>query len=148
MNNMGAMNRKQIMAFAMLVLADFHGWQIRWTTASPSICIRDRKIIFIEERWINKYPWEVKEVILHEVAHISTLNDYVHGVEFYKEYIRLLNRHMLNSKDLQLNEVLKKSLIELQVFYNNLGPKQKLAWKDSQLVEILREGKQIIAKAE
>ena len=89
---MGAATRRGIERFAEKVLKDFPGWNMQWTTAG-SICIKERKIIFIDERFIGKYPWQAKEMVLHECAHINT-RDKVHGGEFYIEYIKLLKRSM------------------------------------------------------
>lgn len=93
MNNMGAATRQEIEKFAEKALKNFPGWEMQWTTAG-SICIRERKIIFIDERFIGKYPWEAKERVLHECSHINT-EDRVHGEEFYREYIKLLKKFML-----------------------------------------------------
>ena len=94
-HNMGAITKKEIQDFAKLVLEDFPGWQMKWSDASPSICIKDSKTIWIEKRYILKYPWEAKENVLHEAAHINTWPlDCVHGKVFYREYIRLLQIHM------------------------------------------------------
>ncbi len=94
-NNMGAITKEEIEEFAKRVLGLYglKDWKMEWTTASPSICMKDRKIIFIEERYIGKYPWDAKENILHEIAHIFT-DDMVHGMRFYIYYIRLLNIFM------------------------------------------------------
>ena len=92
MNNMGAVTKKEVERFGQKVIRDFPGWNMQWTTAG-SICIRERKIIFIDRRFIGKYPWEAKEMVLHECSHINT-KDKLHGEEFYKEYIRLLRKFM------------------------------------------------------
>jgi len=94
-HNMGAITRKEIEEFAELVLEDFLGWRFSWSAASPSICDKEQEIIWIAKRYIGRYPWEAKENVLHETAHINTWpSDSFHGEEFYREYIRLLQIHM------------------------------------------------------
>ena len=106
--NNGAITKEEIEEFAKYVLGHLiyialglrkdmvftylENWKMKWTTASPSICMKDRKIIFIEERYIGKYPWVAKENILHEIAHVFTDG---HGTEFYRVYIKLLSDFML-----------------------------------------------------
>ena len=96
----------------------------------------------------TKGPWEQSKgnpTRIFDEKHTIVIADCYEDKN--NEQVSKANARLIASTP-ELLEVLKKSLTELQVFYNNLGPKQKLAWKDSQLVEILREGKQIIAKAE
>jgi len=94
-NNMGAITQAEIEKFAALVIRELNldGWRMEWTRASPSICEKNRQIIFIDKTWIGRYPWEAKEVVLHEVAHIFT-DDKFHGLGFYREYIELLEKFM------------------------------------------------------
>lgn len=93
-NNMGAIAQAEIEKFAVHVIRelDLDGWRMMWTTAGD-ICMKDRHIIFIDKRWVGKYPWQAKEVVLHEVAHIFT-DDKQHGLGFYREYIELLEKFM------------------------------------------------------
>ena len=91
--NMGAVTKSEVEEFALAVLIDYPEWQFEWTPAAPSICIRERKRVLIHTGWVGRYPWEAKNEVLHEVAHINTTG---HGAEFYQEFIRLLTKHMLD----------------------------------------------------
>jgi len=93
-NNMGCMSQAEIEKFAAQVIRELNldGWQMEWT-GGGSMCEKSRHIIFIDKRWINKYPWQAKENVLHEIAHIFT-EDKLHGLGFYREYIDLLERFM------------------------------------------------------
>jgi len=96
-NNMGCMCKKSIEEFARMVLEtlslDEKGYQMKWTTASPSILIE--KTIFICEKLIDKYPWEAKQEVLHEVAHIYTHpTDNTHGELFHEVYADLIKRFL------------------------------------------------------
>lgn len=60
MNNIGCMSQKQIMMFAKNVLrGEFPGWRMKWTRGG-GICIRKSKIIYIDDSYIDKYPWVAK----------------------------------------------------------------------------------------
>lgn len=92
---MGAVTKQEIEDFAFAVLyREFPDYKMKWTRGG-GICIRKSKIIYIDKRFIGKYPWVAKEHILHECAHIKTVDDMVHGEDFYKEYIRLLKLFMI-----------------------------------------------------
>ena len=92
---MGSMAKEDAERFARMVLdcEKYSGWGMQWGCA-PSICLRDRKLIIIREKIIGWYPWQVKEEILHEIAHIPTIEDKGHGTIFYEEYVRLLKKYM------------------------------------------------------
>ena len=70
-----------------------------WTfklSAIPSLCDVYEKRINIREGIIGRPLWEVKEEVLHEVAHIFTQQDSNnHSKIFYEEYIRLLNKYII-----------------------------------------------------
>ena len=95
-NNMGAVSQSEVEKFAAQVLRelDLDGWRMEWTRAGD-LCEKTRHIVFIDKRWIGRYPWQAKEAVLHEAAHIFT-DDKFHAVGFYKEYIDLLERFMTN----------------------------------------------------
>jgi len=95
MNNMGSMSQSEIEKFVAQVIRELglDGWWMEWTRASPSICEKNRHIVFIDKKWIGRYPWEAKEIVLHEIAHIFT-EDKMHGLSFYREYIDLLEKFM------------------------------------------------------
>lgn len=95
MSNMGCMTKKQIQLFAAEVLKEFPGWTMEFSIAAPDFCARESKVIYIYRDCINAYPWQAKERVLHEAAHIETEEDCFHSGLFYREYIRLLFRHML-----------------------------------------------------
>jgi len=95
LDNMGAITRKEMEDFAKLVLKDFLGWKMKWSTCG-GICIHKTKTIHIDERYIGVVVWEAKEHILHESAHIKTYPKDLHGRYFYKEYVRLLKKFMVD----------------------------------------------------
>ena len=88
-NNMGCITQEQCEAFAHKVLdAEFPTNVFAWTDAG-SILIG--QTVYLDRRWIGKYPWEAKERILHEIAHIRTWpEDDTHGELFHREYARLV----------------------------------------------------------
>lgn len=95
MNNMGAITRVKAKIFASHVLEALHlDWEMKWTKCDGGICLKKSREILIPERMIGQYPWVAKEYVLHEAAHIFT-DDNGHGEEFYKSYIALLRRFML-----------------------------------------------------
>ena len=94
-SNMGAVSQAEVEKFAVYVIRELNldGWRMEWTRAGD-LCEKNRHIIFIDKRWIGKYPWQAKEDVLHEVTHIFT-EDKGHGSDFYREYIALLNRFLV-----------------------------------------------------
>lgn len=97
-NNMGSMNKQQIEEFASYVLSELKlsDYKMEWTTAGDILIGRT---IYIDERHIDAYPWEAKQIVLHEIAHIHTWpEDMKHGELFFGEYIRLLNRFITRTE--------------------------------------------------
>ena len=95
LGNMGAITKKEVEAFATYVLGELYlDWKMKWTIAQPGICLKKSQQILIPKNIIGQYPWDAKEYILHETAHIFT-DDNQHGEEFYKSYIALLRRFMI-----------------------------------------------------
>lgn len=94
-NNMGAITKKEIERFASGVIKELklEGWKMKWTTAGD-ICIRDSKIIYIDKSAIHKYPWDAKQRVLHELAHIFTMNKF-HGPAYFGKYVKLLKRFLV-----------------------------------------------------
>ncbi len=100
MGNMGIITRTDLKAFALDVFRKEHlaDWRIEWTT-DGSCCLKEQKIILVRVhttrfRLYPGYPWQAKEIVLHEIAHIFTSDD-VHGADFYREYINLLQKYMV-----------------------------------------------------
>lgn len=94
---MGAITREEAETFAADVLEELElDWKMKWTKCDGGICLKDCQEILIPERMIGQYPWQTKEYVLHETAHIFT-DDNQHGEEFYKLYVVLLVRFMLSS---------------------------------------------------
>ncbi len=92
---MGAITKEEVEAFGTHVLESLcPHWVVKWTKCDGGICLKKSREILIPERMIGQYPWVAKEYALHEIAHIFT-NDNGHGEEFYKSYIALLRRFML-----------------------------------------------------
>ena len=94
-NNMGSITQSEIEKFAAHVLRNLplDGWRMEWTR-SGSWCNRKGRIIYIDKTFIGKYPWQAKDGVLHEVAHIFSPEDRFHGCSFYKQYILLLHKFM------------------------------------------------------
>lgn len=97
---MGNITRRELQTFVSHVFEklDLNGWRIEWTKGY-SICIRERKLILIQVhnirfRLYRGYPWQAKEAVLHEIAHIFT-SDKFHSEAFYIEYIKLLTKFMV-----------------------------------------------------
>ncbi len=96
LNNMGAATREETTGFAVHVLEEVcPDWTMKWTKCDGGICLKRSLEILIPERMIGQYPWIAKEYVLHETAHIFT-DDNQHGVEFYREYVALLDRFMVD----------------------------------------------------
>ncbi|MBA7677813.1 hypothetical protein ES703_86077 [subsurface metagenome] len=98
MNNMGAITREEVEAFAARVLKKLRlDWKMKWTTAQPGICLKKSQEILIPKSMIGQYTWMAREYVLHETAHIFT-DDKQHGEEFYKSYVVLLRRFMVKGE--------------------------------------------------
>ncbi|MCK5021512.1 MAG: hypothetical protein KAS32_31155 [Candidatus Peribacteraceae bacterium] len=101
-HNMGSCKTDCIEEFIAIVKEQegMQDWTFQMGVA-PSICITKEKLIIIKERIVGRYPWEVKEEVLHEVAHATTheeakgIGEMGHCPMFYKEYIRLLQKYMV-----------------------------------------------------
>lgn len=105
MNNMGNISRRELQTFASHVFEklDLEGWRMEWTQR-VSICIRETKLILIQVpnirfRIYPGYPWQAKEAVLHEIAHIFT-PDKSHSEGFYIEYIKLLICFMVGEPEI------------------------------------------------
>ena len=94
-NNMGAISQSEIEKFTTHVLRNLSldGWWMEWTR-SGSWCNRKGQIIYIDKTFIGKYPWQAKEGVLHEIAHIFSPRDRFHSRPFYEQYISLLTKFM------------------------------------------------------
>ena len=97
LDNMGNMSKEAAEGFAAYV---FQGenlqdeWKMEWCKGGPSICLNGT--IHIRDKVLRHcYPWQIKEEILHEIAHIRAPKDF-HWVEFYREYVRLLQKYMVD----------------------------------------------------
>ncbi|KKL98737.1 hypothetical protein LCGC14_1821380 [marine sediment metagenome] len=99
-NNMGCMGESEIEDFAETVLRKCgYVHAMKWTTAGD-ILIGDT--IYIDESHINEYPWQVKQVVLHEIAHIDTWpQDDRHGELFHKRYAELVLRFLGAKSDVK-----------------------------------------------
>jgi len=93
---MGAISQAEVEKFAAYVIRTLglDGWRMEWTRAQPGICLKKSQEILIPKSMIGQYPWQAKEYVLHETAHIFT-NDKMHGCDFFREYIALLNKFMV-----------------------------------------------------
>jgi len=53
--------------------------------------------LHMDEEMLRTCPWQIKETILHELAHHltnDTRDNMHHGLRFYKNYVELLSRFM------------------------------------------------------
>ncbi len=93
-NNSGNMSKQEALEFFNRVVSDLEllDFTMEFTPCSPSIC-QDNKILFCEKH-LNAYPWQIKEEILHELAHHYSRGVTGHSERFYEAYIRLLNKYV------------------------------------------------------
>ena len=93
--NMGAVTKAEVEDFAHHALAVAAPTAVmEWTPASPSICLGNK--ILIREDLVGQYPWQAKEEVLHEMAHLNGLSG--HGMAFYEVYIALLKQFMVGQE--------------------------------------------------
>ena len=84
---MGNITREEVEKFWLQVannvpfLANFQ-WGTGW-------CNRETRTCFIHEDVIGGYPYEAKQYVLHEVAHLDNEDD-VHGEIFHKRFAELI----------------------------------------------------------
>lgn len=111
--NMGPASREEIEAYAAYVLEalGLEGLDMRWTTGG-SVWIRPH--VYIDESYIGRVRWIVKEMVLHEIAHIGTWPaDDRHGRVFYNRYGALLTRFMCQERARSIPEQPTPELREL-----------------------------------
>lgn len=97
-DNIGAASKEEIEAYAAYVLEalGYDRFDMCWTTAG-SAWIRPH--VYIDEKYIGAIRWLAKEMVLHEITHISTHPaDRVHGRIFYNRYVTLLSRFMCQER--------------------------------------------------
>ena len=70
---------------------DYHGWKLEWykDTSSEGYCWLNRKVINIGPENEN-----VKQLILHEIAHHVQTEDPNHGRQFVRVHLALVRRWM------------------------------------------------------
>ena len=95
-NNMGNISKAEVIDFFTRVTDDL-GVVIafEFTPTAPSIYLEKTPKILFCENDLNGYKWQVKERVLHEIAHHFETGKRQHGTNFYKQYILLLNRFMV-----------------------------------------------------
>jgi len=106
---MGPAIKSEVETFAQEVFEreQLCGWQVAWTKCNAGLCQRKVKTILLPERIIGIYKWEAKEYVLHEVAHIRTEADNMHGTEFFAEFARLVQRFMAKEGRDKYEQVLR-----------------------------------------
>ena len=106
-NNIGCMSKSEIEDFTTMVLRECnYPHQMEWTTAGDILI---GKIIYIDKRHINEYPYMVKERVLHEVAHIDAHpQDDRHGEIFHARLVELINKFMANCSVIPIAKALKE----------------------------------------
>lgn len=67
---------------------------LEFTPTSPSIYLEKTPKILFCERDLNGYKWQVKERILHEIAHHFEVGKRRHGANFYKAYVELVSKYL------------------------------------------------------
>jgi len=81
---------------SILKAEGFKDWRAEWSKASPSICLRKGKRILLRHNITDQYEWQMQEEVIHEIAHIRTEGDKMHGRMFYREYVMLLTRYIVD----------------------------------------------------
>lgn len=61
------------------------GWRVKKITSGGTLCVHDRKEIWIDEEHIDSLPW-----VLHEVAHIKHPE---HSTEWADHYTALMDKY-------------------------------------------------------
>lgn len=93
--NSGNITLVQTIAFCRKVL-DTEGHKnikVEISDAEPSICLNNK--ILLRKGIISGYRWQALEEVLHEIAHVDTLNDdKVHGTVFYEKYAYLIKKYL------------------------------------------------------
>ena len=90
------MNKVDLLAFFRTIDTDV---ELEFTTASPSIYMGGK--IYFCERDLDSVDWDVKEKLLHEIAHHYTDCQPPHSKPFYVEYIKLLNKYMVGEPQIE-----------------------------------------------
>lgn len=98
-SGMGNMSKPELEEFFASVVKDLGiVLALEFTPTAPSIYLEKTPKILFCENDLNGYKWQVKERILHEIAHHFEVRKRQHGANFYKEYARLLNRYMVEQE--------------------------------------------------
>jgi len=91
------MTKEEATTLAHSLLATSHNveWAVKWSKAAPSECWHRSKTLMLWEGELDKPWWYVKEVVIHEIAHIDQdPNEYKdcsgHGPAFFTRYGQLL----------------------------------------------------------
>ncbi len=96
-SNMGNMSKSELISFFTFVTDDLGvALSLEFTPTSPSIYL-DGKVLFCEQD-LDGYKWQVKERILHEIAHHFEVGRRRHGANFYKVYVELVSKYMAKSQ--------------------------------------------------
>ena len=95
--NMGNMSKAEVIDFFANITDDLDVvLSLEFTPTSPSIYLGSK--IMFSEKDLNGYKWQVKERLLHEIAHHYERGQRNHGSNFYREYIKLLNKFMVEGE--------------------------------------------------
>ena len=94
-NNMGNMSEKEAAVFFVAVVDDLGiDIALEFTPTAPSIYLEKEPRILFCTNDLSGYKWQVKERILHEIAHHFETGKRSHGPNFYKPYISLLGKYL------------------------------------------------------
>jgi len=94
-NNMGNMSKAEVIDFFTYVTDDLGVVIVlEFTPTSPSIYLKKAPKILFCENDLNGYKWQVKERILHEIAHHFEVGKRRHASNFYKVYMELVSKYL------------------------------------------------------
>lgn len=92
-DNMGNMSKAEAIDFFTFVINDLGIiLSLEFTPTAPSIYLGE-KILFCECD-LHGYKWQVKEKILHEIAHHLEVGKRRHGTNFYKVFAELVSKYL------------------------------------------------------
>lgn len=96
--NISRMTRDQAEKFARFVLDDLalYEWYMEWEKIDPiGFCYQDLKYFTVPPWILKKSAWNVKEYVLHEIAHaIANDRTNIHWQAFYDAFGDLVKKYM------------------------------------------------------
>ncbi len=94
-SNMGNMTRDEAEEFFRAVVSDLSvDIALEFTPTAPSIYLEKEPRILFCTNDLEGYKWQVKERVLHEIAHHYEEGKRCHGPNFYRPYAQLVARYL------------------------------------------------------